>query len=439
MFVILEAYSRYTTDLAEIFGDSKTLKLLLLIEGHLAKTQADLGIIPAEAGQEIYAVATSDRVHLSRVKEIEKEIDHDLMSMVQALAEQCPKYGGFVHYGATSYDIRDTCLALQLSEAKSHLLSHLTDIIDLLVSLAEKFTHSICIGRTHGQHAVPTTHGFKFANFAYEFLLAKEQLKNVTVFGKFSGAVGTYAGFENINLESIILESLHVSNSLISTQVVSRILLLQYFQALSTIASACDHFAREVRNLQRTEIGEWFEPSSVEQIGSSTMPHKRNPHKAERVCGLSRVIASSLFTAFGNVSLEHERDLSNSSAERLLVPQTSILTDYILSQTSYIIRGLEIDEKRSVENIKLLEGRTMTEGIMLALTQFIGRQKAHALLSQLSKDENFKDAVLTNDLISTYLSNKEIIDLLNPHSYLKHISPKLNETILEIKKRNNRM
>ena len=439
MFIILEAYSRYTTDLAGIFGDSRTLKLLLLIEGHLAKTQADLGIIPAEAGQEIYAAATSGKVHLSRVKEIEKEIDHDLMSMVQALAEQCPKYGGFVHYGATSYDIRDTCLALQLSEAKSHLLSHLTDIIDLLVSLAEKFINSICIGRTHGQHAVPTTHGFKFANFAYEFLLAKEQLKNVNVFGKFSGAVGTYAGFDNINLESIILESLNVSNSLISTQVVSRILLLQYFQALSTIASACDHFAREVRNLQRTEIGEWFEPSSAEQIGSSTMPHKRNPHKAERVCGLSRVIASSLFTAFGNVSLEHERDLSNSSAERLLVPQTSILTDYILSQTSYIIGGLEIDEKRSVENVKQLEGRTMTEGIMLALTPFIGRQRAHTLLSQLSRDENFKDAVLTNELISSYFSHEEITDLLNPYNYLKHISSKLNETILEIKKRNDRL
>lgn len=429
---MLEAYNRYTTDLQDVFDEKRKLQLQIIVEAAIAGAQAEVGMIPPEAAAEIRNAATPGNISLQRVREIEHEIDHDLMAVVKAIAEKCENFGGYVHFGATSYDIQDTVLGLQLKEAKTQLLQRIETVNKELASLAQEHKDSVCIGRTHGQHAIPTTHGFKFANFAYEFKAAHEQLAATKTFGKISGAVGNYSSFGTMKIEKIVLAELGLDIPVITTQVVSRVFLLQYFQALSTIASVADRLAKEIRNLQRTEIGEWFEPSSKSQVGSSTMPQKRNPHKSERVSGLARVIKASLQVALDNVSLEHERDLSNSAPERLQVGQISILTDYILSQLVLILKGLHINVENSLKNLNLLQGRQLAERIMIYLTPAIGRQNAHEILRQLTKCEDFAEALRQSDVVKEHLTETQIDEILDPTTYTGLAQEKTILTLMQL-------
>ena len=321
---------RYKTPLSELFTRQYKLQLEHRVELALLKALSQLQIIPAAAYPAIKQHIDAGRVTVERTLDIERETHHDIMAMVKAISEQDEQYGGFVHYGATSQDINDTVTALQIQHAQQLLLAATDAVKAQLGSLAERYKLLTAIGRTHGQHAIPITMGFKFANFLYELSHAQSTLQRVNVPGKFSGAVGTFASLGTDRVCQLVMEELGLQAVPISTQVVSRLHIADFIYACSSIAAVLERLGKEIRNLQRTEINETAEGFGAGQVGSSTMPQKRNPHKSERVCGLAREIRSALQPSLETVSVEHERDLTNSSVERITIPRAAILTHYIL-------------------------------------------------------------------------------------------------------------
>ncbi len=270
-------YKRYRTSIADIFEEEKQLELQLLVERRLAEANSDYGKIPPEAANEIEQFVRPEYVSLKRVKEIEKETHHDLYSMILAATEVCPKYGQYIHLGATSSDIQDTVTALQLKRAKSTLLKHIDGVLLILIQFAKNYRELVCIGRTHGKHAIPITYGFKFANFLSELFIAKENLINTNIYGKLSGAVGTYAAYGTNEIEKKVMQRLGLESLLITTQVVPRLVYFHLAAVVLEVAGVLDRLARELRNLQRTEINEIYEAFGQKQVGSSTMPQKKIP------------------------------------------------------------------------------------------------------------------------------------------------------------------
>jgi adenylosuccinate lyase len=411
--------NRYKTSLNDLFSEKKKLEFQLLIEKELAYANYQVGKIPAEANEVIQNRCNLEHVKLERVKEIEKEIHHDLMSVVLAISEQCGEYGGYVHLGATSYDIQDTVRGLQLNQAKETILGILNKTITIVRELSQKHKNLICIGRTHGAHAIPTTYGMKFGNFLNELILAKEVLENAKVnYGKMSGAVGTYASFGTMEIERIVLKKLNLEKQPITTQIVSRVIYSKYIYALSLIATVLDHFAREIRNLQRTEIDELRESFTESQVGSSTMPQKRNPEKSERICGIARVIRGHIQTSMENICSEHERDLTNSSSERIILSEATILTHFILLETNKILQSLYFNLYKIEENLHFRRGAQCAEHLMIKMADKIGRQKAHELLKKLSNEDDFVQAVKNNSTITKYFNNEELEIILDPKNYI---------------------
>jgi adenylosuccinate lyase len=286
------------------------------------------------------------------------------------------------------------------------------------------------MGRTHGQHALPITLGFKFAVWlrtVSRHIQRLRQTRERIIVGKMSGAVGTQAGFGKhaIRIQELTMQKLGLKPAEISTQIVQRDRHTELVCMLANIASSLENFATEIRELQRPEIGELFEPFEVEkQVGSSTMPQKRNPEICERVCGLARIIRSLTIPALENVTTWHERDLTQSSAERFIIPETCILTDYILFLMTNIVANLRVDEKRMLKNIGLTQGRTMAEAVMIALARKgMSRQEAHEILRKLTIESetekfSFKEVLLSDKIISRKLSKKEIDEALNPRNYI---------------------
>jgi len=403
---------RYKTEMNAIFDDESKLRSWLDVEVALARAHAKLGSIPSEAADEIEAAA--GKVELSRVEEIEGEIHHDLMAMVRALSEKCKKYGGYVHYGATSYDIEDTATGITIFSALTLLEKRLLETKSILKKLALAHKNTVCIARTHGQHAVPTTYGMKFALWHCEVerhLERISQAKKAIAVGKMAGAAGTMATFggKGTKIQSLVMESLSLSPAPVSNQVVQRDRHAQVIFTVALIASTLEKIAKEIRNLQRTEIMEVAEPFSAKQVGSSTMPQKRNPHKCERICSLARRVRGNVAVALENIALEHERDLTNSANERFIFSESFILSDYMLSQTNTVLSGLQFFPENIRRNLELSGGLILAERIMIALTEKgMGRQEAHELLRNCSI-EAFSGK---KTLLSVLLSRKEIISLL---------------------------
>ncbi|MDH5713170.1 MAG: adenylosuccinate lyase, partial [Candidatus Bathyarchaeota archaeon] len=380
--------------------------------------------------EKIGKMALIKHVKLSRLKQIEREIKHDVMALVRALAEACGSSGAYVHLGATSSDILDTAMALQLRDALDLIEKRLNDLEAVLMKNAEQYKETIMIGRTHGQHALPITLGFKFAVWIRETARHIKRLRECrerALVGKMSGAVGTQAGLgpHAIRIQQLVMERLSVKPAQISTQIVQRDRHAELVCVLAIIASTLDKMATEIRELQRPEIGEVSEPFERErQVGSSTMPHKRNPITCERVSGLAKVMRSLVGPALENVPTWHERDLTQSSAERFIIPEACILTDYMLVLMKNVLKDLWVDEERMRRNLELTEGRTLSEALMMALTmKGMDRQKAHELIRRLAmksevKKQPFKEALLKNDAVRRTLSEKEVDDALNPRNYL---------------------
>jgi adenylosuccinate lyase len=414
----------------KVFEEENRVQKLLDVEAALALAHAQVGNIPRKDAEKIAAMASLKYVKLARVKAIEKDIKHDLASLVRALAEQCGPSGAYVHLGATSYDIVDTANALQLKDASDIIEKKLTTLKSVLQEKAAKHKATVMMGRTHGQHALPITLGFKFAVWGYEVNRNLQRLRSCrerVLAGKVSGAVGTQAslGENAMRIQELVMKRLGIQAAEISTQIVQRDRYAELLCLLAMVASSLENFATEIRELQRPEIGELFENFEAEkQVGSSTMPHKRNPEICERVCGLARIVRSLTVPALEDMVTWHERDLTQSSAERFLLPEACILTDYLLSLMANIVANLRVDEKRMLQNMNLTQGRAMSESVMMALARKgVNRQEAHELLRQLtlqSEAENrpFKETLLKDKLVTGKLSEKEIDDALNPKNYL---------------------
>ena len=441
--------TRYRTSIANIFTEEKKLENWLKVEAVLAKVHAKLGNIPLKAAEEIGKKANLNYVKLERVKEIDKEIHHDLMAMVKALEEQCNgEAGKFIHLGATSYDIEDTAIALQLKEGLILLEKSLKALLKELIYLTDNNKELVCIGRTHGQHAIPTTYGMRFGVWSYEIdrhIERLNQIKERISYGKMSGAVGTMASFgeKGITIQNEIMKELNLNPVLIANQVVQRDRHAEVIFLTSLIGQTLAKIARENRILQRNEIAEMFEPFKKKQVGSSTMPHKRNPHKSERICSLARVLKSNIVIALDNIVLEDERDLTNSASERVVFCENFVFLDYMIHQLIQNLQGLEFNKKNIENNLNLTKGACLAERVMVELVnKGIGRQEAHEMLRQaaikaINEDRFMKEILNENKEIKNKFSKQEIEELFNPHKYIGKAIEQLNNLIKILKNKYN--
>ena len=414
----------------KIFEEEARVQKLLDVEAALALAHAEVGNIPKADAQKIAEKATTKIVKVDRIKAIEKEIKHDIASLVRALSEQCGESGAYVHLGATSYDIVDTANALQLKDATAVLEKRLAEFKGILQKQASVHKATVMIGRTHGQHALPITLGFKFAVWGYEVARHLQRLKEAKkriLAGKVSGAVGTQAGLGEHaeKIQTLVMKRLGLSAAEISTQIVQRDRYAELVCIYGMIASSLENFATEIRELQRPEIAEVFESfEAKKQVGSSTMPHKQNPETCERVCGLARIVRSLVTPALEDMVTWHERDLTQSSAERFILPESSILVDYILSLMCNIVANLRVDSERMTTNLSLTQGRAMSESVMMSLVKKgVNRQGAHEMLRQLTiksaiEKKHFKHVLMEDKTVGTRLSEKEIDTALNSENYL---------------------
>ncbi|MFW9826979.1 MAG: adenylosuccinate lyase [Candidatus Thorarchaeota archaeon] len=422
--------TRYRTEIAKLFTEEKKLENWLKVEAALAEVHAEMGNIPKEAADEIVKKANLNNVKIERVKEIDKEIHHDLMAMVKSLTEQCEGDAGkYVHLGATSYDIEDTATALQLKEALNFIHETLMKLLKILITLTDEKKNLICIGRTHGQHAVPTTYGMRIGVWSYEINRHLDRISEIIErisFGKMSGAVGTMASFKEkgIEIQRLLMKKLDLHPVFIANQVIQRDRHAEVVFITALIGQTLSKVAKEIRILQRNEIAEVFEPFKAAQVGSSTMPHKRNPHKSERICSLARVLKSNVIVALDNIILEDERDITNSASERIIFAENFILLDYMINQLAEILKGLEFDEKRIEENLNLTKGACLTEKVMVELVRKgIGRQEGHELLRQASieaREKNIfmKDILYANNKIKMNFTKEELEEIFDPHKYI---------------------
>ncbi len=419
-----------TPEMLKVFEEEARVQRLLDVEAALALAHAEVSNIPLKDAEKIAAMASTKHVKITRVKAIEKEIKHDIASLVRALSEACGSSGAYVHLGATSYDIVDTANAMQLKDAIDIIEKKLGALKKILQKRAEQHKETVMIGRTHGQHALPITLGFKFAVWGYEVsrhLARLYDCKKRVLVGKISGAVGTHAslGEHAARIQKLVMNRLGIHAAEISTQIVQRDRYAEFVCVLAMIASSLENFATEIRELQRPEIGELFESfEKKKQVGSSTMPHKRNPETCERICGLARIVRSLAIPALENAVTWHERDLTQSSAERFIFPESCILTDYLLFLICNVMSNLRVDEKRMLRNIDLTQGRVMSEAVMMALTRKgMNRQEAHELLRKLTiksevEKRHFREVILEDEFVCDKLNAKEIDEALNPKNYL---------------------
>jgi len=384
-------------------------------------------MIPQGAAAEITAAA--EAASPARAKQIEEEIGHDMMATVLAMAEVCPHSGEWIHLGATSNDILDTATGLQIKASLEVLEPKLKKLLAQLLDLAVKNKSMVCAGRTHGQIAVPTTYGLRFAIWASEVARHMErlaQLRPRAAVGKMSGAVGTQAAFgpKGMELQSLVMQHLGLTEVDVSNQVVQRDRHAELVCWMALVASTLDKIFVEIRSLQRTEIAEVEEGFGKKQVGSSTMPHKRNPIKSEQICGLSRVVRAQVLPAFENIPLWDERDLTNSSCERVIFPEAFIFTDHLLSLAARTLANLRLRPDNIEKNLTLLHGLNMAENVMVELAKKgVGRQHAYEIMRQSSmqafeEKRELADVLLKNETVTSKLSEAEIRALLDPHQYI---------------------
>jgi len=423
--------SRYgTEEMKKIFEEENKLQRMLDVEAALAWAHAQVGNIPQKDAETIMKKASTQFVKIKRVKTIEREIVHDVASIVRALAEQSGSSGAYVHLGATSYDIVDTANALMLKDAVKLIEQKSNALEQILMKKASKYNKTIMIGRTHGQHALPITLGFKLAVWMRQNarnILRLKQCSERLLVGKMAGAVGTQAGLGRhaMKIQELVMERLGIKHADISTQIVQRDRHAEFICILAIIASSLDNIATEIRQLQRPEIAEMFEAFDREKrVGSSTMPQKRDPETCETVCGLAKIMRSLVLPSLENVKTWHERDMTQSSAERFLIPESCILVDYMLVRMINVLTNLHVDEEKMQQNLNITQGRTMSEAVMTALVRKgMNRQEAHELLRKLTSESelencHFKDVLVKSKKIRKFLTGKEIDDALDPLKYL---------------------
>ncbi len=421
-------YRYGTEEMKRIWSEESKIKRMIWVEIALLRALAKRGYLDEEKVRRAQEMAL--KVTPKRVKEIEAEIRHDVMALVKAISEVVEEdVARWVHFGATSNDITDTATATQLRDSIKLLEVKLVKLIERMCEKARMYKDVVCLGRTHGQPALPVTYGFRFAVWASELtrhLIRLRQLKDRVLVGKMSGAVGTQAGFgkDGIEIERDVMEMLGLKPAIISTQIIPRDVYCEYVEFLANLATTLEKIATNFRILQRGEVGELMEEFGKRQVGSSTMPHKRNPIDCENVCGIARVIRGFVEPQHQSSILWEERDLTNSSAERIILSEASVLADHILTKMIKIVERIRLDENRIRENLERLKGLNLSEAVMLELTRRgLNRQEAHEIVRRVSmrayeSGRSLLEELLSDDVVRSLISEDELRDLLNPYKYI---------------------
>ena len=413
-----------------VFEDEMRFQRMLDVEAALAWARSEVGDIPKDAAEEIEQHASTQYVTLGNIHELEKVSEHETMALVEALARVSGKGGAYVHLGATSSDILDTAAALQMRDGMRIIQAKLDALEGVLLDLSRKYRDSLMIGRTHGQHALPMTLGLKFAVWLREVGRHIERVNQCSarlLVGKMSGAVGTMAGLgENARqIQELVMSRLGLKAADVTSQIVQRDRYAELVCVFAIVASSLDKFATEIRNLQRPEIAELAEPfQEGRQVGSSAMPQKRNPWRSENISSLARIERSLVSPALESIVTWHERDLSQSAAERFVIPESFIILDHMLGSMVRILGDLRVDERQMARNLMRFKDPMMSEAVMTALVRKgLPRQEAHKLLQQLTaiarrEERPFREILATDPEIAKYLGKGEIDAALDPKAYL---------------------
>ena len=421
---MIPRYSR--PDMVAIWTPENRFRIWFEIEAHACDAQAELGIIPKEAAKAIWERAGWE---IERIDEIERETKHDVIAFLTNLAEHVGDEARFVHQGMTSSDVLDTCLAVQLKQAADILLADLDQLLAALKRRAFEYKYSITVGRSHGIHAEPTTFGVKLAGYYAEFSRNRKRLLDARAeiaTCAISGAVGTFAQIDPF-VEEYVAGKLGLTPEPVSTQVIPRDRHAQFFAVLGVIASSIERLATEIRHLQRTEVREAEEYFSPGQKGSSAMPHKRNPVLTENLTGIARVVRGAVLPFMENVALWHERDISHSSVERLLGPDTTVALDFALARLTGVIDKLVVYPERMRANLDSLGGLVHSQRVLLALTQAgLSREAAYKAVQDNAMpawrgEGNFIALLKQDPNVSSVLSDAEIDAMFDDAHHTKHV------------------
>ena len=418
---------RYTRpEMGAIWEERNKYKKWLEVELAVCEVWNELGEIPSDALKRIKEKADFS---VKRIEQIEKEVKHDVVAFLTSIAENIGKDSRYIHLGLTSYDVVDTALSLLVRESLEKIEKDLLFFKKTLKKQALKYKHTPIVGRTHGIHAEPITFGVKILVWHEEFnrhLRRISQAKENISCGRISGAVGTYIHLDP-KVEAKALKKLNLKPAKVSTQILQRDRHAEVISALALVCASLDKIAQEIRHLQKTEVLELEEPFTKGQKGSSSMPHKRNPVRTERISGLSRIARSNLQTALENIPLWHERDISHSSAERVIIPDTFIITDFLLAEITDIISNWHVYPEKMEKNIHLTQGLVFSQKVLLALTKKdISREEAYQLVQKNSlkaweKKIDFKKLLLSDPKVTQILTSKEIEDCFSLEPYLSKI------------------
>lgn len=419
----IERYSHPA--MARVWSLDSKYEKWLAVEVAVCEGWAEEGVIPREA---LPAIRKA-HPNRARMDEVFAQTKHDVTAFLKAVGETIGPESRYVHFGLTSNDVIDTGLSLQIAEASAILLRDVDDLLKTLEALALKHKDTVMVGRTHGVHAEPITFGFKVAVWVDEFRRNRRRLIEAAdqmAYGKVSGAVGTHANVPPA-VEEHACRKLGLKVAPVSTQILQRDRHAYYVSTLAVIAASLEKIATELRGLQRTEVREAEEPFASGQTGSSAMPHKRNPELAERICGLARVIRGNAITALENVALWHERDISNSSSERMIFPETCLLLDYILKLADRILSGLQVYPERMKHNLESSHGLVYSQRVLLALIdKGLSRTRAYDLVQRSSMEtwrteRHLKDLLKADPEVAEHLSSAELDEIFDVQYYLKHI------------------
>src|SRR5213593_2512760 len=421
---------RYTRpEMASIWEPQTRFRIWFEIEAHAADAQAELGVIPKEAAKTVWAKARNVTFDIARIDEIERETKHDVLAFTTHLAEIVGPEARFIHQGMTSSDILDTCFNVQLTRAADILIADVEKLLEALKRRAFEHKMTPTIGRSHGIHAEPVTFGLKLAQAYAEFSRAKDRLmaarKEIATCA-ISGAVGTFAQIDP-RVEAHVAAKMGLAVEPISTQVIPRDRHAMYFATLGVLGASVERLATEIRHLQRTEVLEVEEFFSEGQKGSSAMPHKRNPITSERLSGLARVIRGNAVVALENVALWHERDISHSSAERIILPDSCMLLDYMLVKLGELVEGLHVYPERMLQNLALTKGLYFSQSILLALTRAGAERKSayeavqRAAMKTWKGEGTFAENAKREPEIASKLSASEVDRLCSLDMHFKHV------------------
>ncbi len=422
---MIDRYSR--KELKKIWDEKNKYQIWLDIEIAAAQAMEKLKLIPRGVAKKVRKKAN---INVDRIHKIESKVHHDVIAFLTSITEKVGPEGRFLHKGMTSSDVLDTCFNIQLRRAGKIISNDIDDLLKVLKNKSLKYKKTICIGRSHGIHAEPTTFGLKLASFYEEFKRNKKRLERAIdeiSTCAISGAVGTFANIDPL-VESYVAKKLNLKVEPISTQIIPRDRHAYYFSTLGIVAGSIERVATEIRNLQRTELQEVEEFFNKKQKGSSAMPHKRNPILSENLTGLTRLVRSYVMPALENISLWHERDISHSSVERNIGPDSTITIDFALNRLKNILKDINIYPKKMIKNLNITKGLIFSQRVMIELTKHgFSREKAYTLVQKnaqkaWSKNISFYESLSKDSLINKKISNKDLTKMFDIDYHTKRIN-----------------